>query len=74
MDVCEDESGNLNKRYDKGAFGQSSQVVTDGASDRGEDGSSWQLGFIPSDTSGEGKRSLKYETRPRWQQVGLRFT
>lgn len=74
MDVCEDESGDLNKRDDKGAFSQSSQVVEDGASNRGEDESSRQLGFIPSETSREDECSPKSETWSRWQHVGLGFT
>lgn len=74
VNVCEDESGDLNKCDDKGAFSQSSQVVKDGASDRGENGSSRQLGFIPSETSREDECSLKPETWSRWQHVGLGFT
>lgn len=74
MDVCKDESGDLNKCDDKGAFRQSSQVVEDGASDRGENGCSRQVGFIPSETSREDECSLKSETLSRWQHVGLGFT
>lgn len=51
MHVREDESGDLNKRDDEGAFGQSPQVVAEGASYRGEDGGRRQLGLIPSHTS-----------------------
>lgn len=39
VDVCEDESRDLNKRDDEGAFGQSTQMVADGACYRCEDGS-----------------------------------
>lgn len=74
VDVCEDESGDLNKRDDKGAFSQSPQVVADGASNRGEDGSSRQLGFIPSETSREDEWSLKSEAWSRWQHIGLGLT
>ena len=47
MDVCQDETRNLNQRDDEGAFGQSAQMVADGTYHGGEDGSCRQLGLIP---------------------------
>lgn len=47
MDVREDETRDLNKRDDEGAFGQSTQMVADGSCHGGEDGCNRQLGLIP---------------------------
>lgn len=47
VDVHQDETRDLYKRDDEGAFGQSTQMVTDGPRHGGEDGGRWQLGLIP---------------------------